>query len=351
MMADPQYMLALELQKTGSSTAPVQSPIEGLSRMLTGALGSFKEQDIKQDYAKQGEGYSQALNQLSQNQGLKSDELVNAMLNSPNNYVRDMGEEAYGQMIAAKLKEGDSPIKVGKGETLLDPRTFKPIFSAPSSADPTTRVTVNKDGTVTYENGTGLSSPLSKPTVTNLEKKVLDTTEQLARLKGIESSFNPKYLGLPNQLKNEVTNLQDRVFGDISDERADELAKSTEMRMNVINNLNEYIRDITGATVGQGDESKRLKSAVPTMEDGKVVFQSKLRTAMKLNRAALQRQHYALRNGLAPTETGYSLDEVPKLVNKRGAEIEREIRQSNPGLSNDMIKKNLQMRLKEEFGG
>lgn len=48
-MLDPRRALMLELMKTGTSTAPVQSPMEGLARALTAGLGGYFGHQARQE--------------------------------------------------------------------------------------------------------------------------------------------------------------------------------------------------------------------------------------------------------------------------------------------------------------
>lgn len=62
-MTDPRLALAMELQKTGSSTAPVQTSLEGLARALQGVVGGYQQSQLKDEYQQKGDGLTSALAQ------------------------------------------------------------------------------------------------------------------------------------------------------------------------------------------------------------------------------------------------------------------------------------------------
>ena len=60
-LTDPRLALAAELQKSGASTSPVQSPFEGIARALTGAMGGIQMGAIGDEYKQRGQDYATAL--------------------------------------------------------------------------------------------------------------------------------------------------------------------------------------------------------------------------------------------------------------------------------------------------
>lgn len=66
----------------------------------------------------------------------------------------------------------------------------------------------------------------------------------------------------------------------------------TEFRQNVVQNINQYINTITGASSGQQEEVPRLKSAIPNLNDEPKVFEAKtenfLRIANRMLRNSVQ---------------------------------------------------------------
>lgn len=63
-LTDPRIALAMEMQRSGSSTAPVSSHMQGISRMLQGALGAFQENDVRGEYQTRGKEFADALSSV-----------------------------------------------------------------------------------------------------------------------------------------------------------------------------------------------------------------------------------------------------------------------------------------------
>ncbi len=61
LLTDPQSLIAQELMKSGSSTAPVQSSLEGLARALTGVAGGYQSRMLGEQYANKDAEYNKAV--------------------------------------------------------------------------------------------------------------------------------------------------------------------------------------------------------------------------------------------------------------------------------------------------
>ena len=84
--------------------------------------------------------------------------------------------------------------------------------------------------------------------------------------------------------------------------------------------------------------------------DSPTEFQAKLQRAINATRNAIVRQNYALSRGINPTQTGIELDQVPRLYEQRGREIEAEIRQGAADIDPAQLRQQVRIRLRQEFG-
>ena len=66
-LTDPRLAMAAELAKSGSSTAPVSSPLEGLARMLQGGVAGYQQNQLENEYKTRGKEYSDALMNVQAN--------------------------------------------------------------------------------------------------------------------------------------------------------------------------------------------------------------------------------------------------------------------------------------------
>ncbi len=103
-------------------------------------------------------------------------------------------------------------------------------------------------------------------------------------------------------------------------------------------------------------EAERIAAAAPNSGvgifdgDSPIVFKRKMDDVTRQMQHATLRYNYALKNGMNPLKTGISLDKIPELIEKRGAEIESMIKKSNPNLQQDAIDMQTKLQLGKEFG-
>ena len=92
-------------------------------------------------------------------------------------------------------------------------------------------------------------------------------------------------------------------------------------------NLNQTIKDITGAAMGV-QEAERIIATLPNAGadifsgDSPTEFEAKLNNAITQTKYALARKQYSLRKGLNWENT--PLDKMPSIINSRGAEIAKQ---------------------------
>lgn len=178
------------------------------------------------------------------------------------------------------------------------------------------RVTVNPDGTVTWERGVtmGEGGQLEKPVLKDIQTKLLGGREQLARLENIKTQFDPEWLTLGGKAEMWATGMKsylDIPGLEISPEKGKKYDAYIKFRRDVAENINLYIKEITGAQMSES-EATRLGKAMPQDKDNPHEFQSKLDSVLKATRAAVKRYQYYLNKGLSEPE-------VQKLINSGAA--------------------------------
>lgn len=176
----------------------------------------------------------------------------------------------------------------------------------------------------------------------------------LGRLDNImaELEANPDLLEMSNTMTGNARRnwlaLRDRSgldFLDLSPEQERELTDPTRFRQTMLLNVNRYIKDITGATVGQGDESRRLMAALPNQNDSPAEFRAKLANAIDLSRLLVARYNYMQKAGTdnMPTDS-----EIVGILRNRSTELTREALRN--GMSPSEARIEAQRRMSEEFG-
>lgn len=166
-----------------------------------------------------------------------------------------------------------------------------------------------------------------------------------------EIQSNPELLEGTNTLtgrgKTALLRLRDRLGVDAVDlgpEGEQYLGDVTGFRQKLLTNVNQYIKDITGATVGQGDETKRLMAVQANEGDSPTEIIAKLGSAMNMARLNMARSHYMQREGgAAPSDK--------ELRDYLGAQGKRHYEQAlASGLGPDEARMKAAETLSEEFG-
>ena len=167
---------------------------------------------------------------------------------------------------------------------------------------------------------------LSKTTAGEVEKGVITTADAVTRLNNIQFSYRPEYQNIGFRTKQAWGTLKDK-FGGLSPAEKTQLTNYSQYRQNSLQNLNQTIKDITGAAMGI-QEADRIIATLPNAGagifdgDSPTEFESKLNNGIAQTKYALARKNYALRKGLNWEST--PLDKMPSIINERGAAIAKQ---------------------------
>lgn len=188
-----------------------------------------------------------------------------------------------------------------------------------------------------------------------IEEQIVGNQDAISRLNGIQSSFRPEFQQWGTRWTNMWASLRERSGRQLSPQESQRLREYTQARAAALDNLNATIKETTGAAMSI-QEAERITATMPNPGtglfdgDSPTEFQAKLDRAIEGTRRALIRRHYALSRGLNPTQTGIELSEIPALVDRRGTEIEREVREANPNADREAVRQQVRARLRQEFG-
>jgi hypothetical protein len=188
-----------------------------------------------------------------------------------------------------------------------------------------------------------------------IEKRLFAATEQKARIGAIRASFKPEWQTLDEQLKQYGVSWADSVGvlrNRLSPETLQRHADYTRYRQDAFTNMNQYIKDMTGAAMSE-QEAVRLRKGIPDPEkDGPTAFQAKLENSSAQADLAHARMNYLLRKGFQGKawESGVSLERMQGIINQRGAQIEKIMREQNPGAPAPAIQREAFKLIKQEFG-
>ncbi len=201
------------------------------------------------------------------------------------------------------------------------------------------RLDVGPDGNITLVQGPDAESmQLTKPQMSKIQEKAINANEGLKRLEGIVRSFKPEYLQIPSRIGAEWTALKSKLnMGEIGEKDQEFLEDFSIFKQNALENINLYIKEITGAQMSE-KEADRIRKAMPDPGEGVFggdsppEFRKKLINSYKKAKASLARYNYYLKMGIPETtvseminsNTAVSLDEIENIIEKRAKELEKE---------------------------
>lgn len=110
-----------------------------------------------------------------------------------------------------------------------------------------------------------------------LSEKHIGLSEVAGRLDLMAETYNPEYQRLEGKMKGNWLKVKDFLHKDLlSPEEKQYLADYTQHKQNTINNLNEYIKMMTGAQMSE-KEAQRLTKVVPNADDSPAEYEAKLK--------------------------------------------------------------------------
>lgn len=248
------------------------------------------------------------------------------------------------------IRAGDGKPQFVSKQSLLDaPNAFLPV---------PTGMRIMSDGQGGFQITTGGMDPveMTTPTKSKLEDTILTGRDALARIRGIETKFKPEYQQLGTRWNNTWANIKDKAGIPLDAATRTQLEDFSSYRRETSANLNQTIKDITGATVSE-QEAPRLMQQIPNAGsglfdgDGPTEFQAKVKGTRDSISAAIARAEYARKNGLSRQQQfAIPLDSVPQLIDQKGNQYREELKRANPSAPDEQINEMVKARLRQEFG-
>jgi hypothetical protein len=215
-------------------------------------------------------------------------------------------------------------------------------------------------GKVLLEAAGPANAGLGKEARNEVDKKEINTGEYIARLNSIKTKYDPSFQQIENRLGLKWAEWMDSFKAGqkaVSPEQRTALAKFSQYRQEALANMNQYIKEITGAAMTDA-EAKRIIAALPNPGQGlfdgdsPTVFKAKLDNALKSSQLAVVRYRYLRSNGFSGPidQSNFSLDNMQSVIEKRGAELEQGIRQQMPKIDPQSLQGEVAARLRKEFG-
>jgi hypothetical protein len=192
---------------------------------------------------------------------------------------------------------------------------------------------------------------LGKSGMGKVDEALINSGSRVITLNRIAQGYDPRFLETKFRLGMSVRGLGEKLGRELSTQERAELTAYTQFRQDSVRQLNQYINEVTGAAIGQGEEADRLKAGVPNPGsglfdgDGPTEFAAKLQNTLKDLKMAEARLHYIKTKGLKLTDV--SLTSMPRIMKDREADLIKQLGldPNKPEDRNVLIN-----RLAQEFG-
>jgi len=141
----------------------------------------------------------------------------------------------------------------------------------------------------------------------DIESKIVGGKEQLARMQTIVAEFKPEYLETGTRLSATWSSIKAKLGKNVSKQDAGKLTDFKKFQRKSIENINLYIKELTGAQMSE-KEADRLRLAQPDPGenwwngDDPITFKSKMDDVMKTTRASVARWEFYRSKGLGDNE-------------------------------------------------
>jgi hypothetical protein len=166
-----------------------------------------------------------------------------------------------------------------------------------------------------------------KSVVKDVQNSLLESGARLSMYNQIESQFRPEYLQPKFKAGQAWSAIKEKSGANLDPNEKQALAQFSQFKQNTLNNLSQTIKALTGASMGV-QEAARIEAGLPSAGQGifdgdsPTEFKAKLDNTMRELRLVEARNAYIIRRGLSFKDV--PLDNVPKLINDRAAELAKQ---------------------------
>ena len=225
------------------------------------------------------------------------------------------GQKVIDPVTMEELASGGAKAKDEFGEPYIDKATGalmqKNIGTGKINkiAAPPKGMVIESDGAGGFTMRTGVSTgaKMTMKTKGTIESKLLGGKEQLKRMEMIQSAFKPEYQELGTRFAREWTGLKAWAGMDVSKEEKGKLTEFKGFQRKAIENINLYIKEITGAQMSE-KEATRLRLSQPDpgeqwyQGDDPITFKAKMDDVIKFAGASVARYDKYRSEGLSDTD-------------------------------------------------
>lgn len=122
-------------------------------------------------------------------------------------------------------------------------------------------------------------------------------SEQMQAINNVMSQYRREYLQLPEQLRQYALSTKEWLGGNLTPEQRSQKLRYRSFQSDTLDELNRMLNMLSGAAVTE-HEMRRLKQAMPSMDDSPTDFEAKAYAMNRRIAQATARANYVLRKGL-----------------------------------------------------
>ena len=199
---------------------------------------------------------------------------------------------------------------------------------------------------------------LGKEGQNEVDKKYIAATESLGSLRNIRASFDPEMLQYKTQAGMWGASLAAKA-GTLPPQTQEKLYKFATFRRDAAANINAAIKANSGATVTD-QEMRRNLAELPNAGSGifdgddPVTFKAKIDRAEETIALGIARLNHLKKDSFKgdanEAANRIPLEQMRGIINNRARQIESEVRRTMPGADKAMIDREVDMKVKKEFG-
>lgn len=144
--------------------------------------------------------------------------------------------------------------------------------------------------------------PLEKPVRKKVQESEIEARSQMKRIDNIFETFDPGELTYGSAVEDKINRVLEKVNPDlVSQSGKEKMAKRAIMQQDILTNINNTIKEITGAAMGV-EEADRIMSTLPTMDDSESQATAKLKRAKEVTKDIIREKREYQVQGLPPVE-------------------------------------------------
>jgi hypothetical protein len=201
---------------------------------------------------------------------------------------------------------------------------------------------------------------LAKEARNKVDTAELDLTEQVSRIKSIKRQFRPEFQTYEEAIKQAGIGFADKfdfMRSKLPPEMLQKHAEFISFRRDAIDNVNRYIKEITGAAMAI-PEAERIMKGIPNESDGPTAFKAKIDAIERTSLMAIARTRYLRENGFKGQPWSGNADDAAKalsiegfsrIIDQEGDAMSRQLRAQNPNAKPEQINGAVKSMLRQKF--